>query len=355
MYTRETHDIPKSFVKGGKPVFGTFRGHPVRFDIRGVYRPYAVMPLPVFITNLRIKSRLVFSFDAGEYIGRISFIDAKVVGFSEVVFWNKTTKQKFVYHSLLGPKKRLVPHDLESASTSNFSKKRRTLISWDRKKNKLSVKFDLKGDSVRPNAKASLSAIFSDSQFAEMTSVRPNPTFRRSCASYDSVLPLRGTVTLSYRNGEKKEMQSEDGISFFSMIRSYMMFSSHGESVSGFGHIDENVLSFKISAESHEAVNPERYNCNVLFYNGKATALPPAVITHYSGMNQKWVIQDTENMIDLTFTPLSSSVNSINALVVRSIYHTIYGVFEGTFVTADGEKISFKSLSGIAEKYLIRL
>ena len=206
MYTRDLQEIPPSFVLNGRPVFGTFRGHPRRFDIRGVYRPYGVIPLPTFITNLRIKSRLIFSFNIGEYIGRISFIDAKIAGFSEVVFWNKNTSQRFAYHSLMGPRKRLIPHNLEAASTSNYSKRRYTRISWNREQNRLSVIFDLKGDSVRPSARGAFSAEFNDSQFAELTSVRPNPTLRRSYASYSSVLPLHGSLTLAYNSGETKTM-----------------------------------------------------------------------------------------------------------------------------------------------------
>ena len=102
-------------------------------------------------------------------------------------------------------------------------------------------------------------------------------------------------------------------------------------------------------------MDTDKYNCNVLFYDGKSTPLPPVVISHYSGMDKKWIIQDTENMVDLVFTPVSICVNNVNALIVRSVYHTIYGSFEGTLITASGEKVSFKSLAGISENYLIRL
>ena len=355
MYTRDLQEIPPSFVLNGRPVFGTFRGHPRRFDIRGVYRPYGVIPLPTFITNLRIKSRLIFSFNIGEYIGRISFIDAKIAGFSEVVFWNKNTSQRFAYHSLMGPRKRLIPHNLEAASTSNYSKRRYTRISWNREQNRLSVIFDLKGDSVRPSARGAFSAVFNDSLFAELTSVRPNPTLRRSYASYSSVLPLHGSLTLAYNSGETKTMSESDGVCSFDMTRTYMKFRSHGKSVLGFGEINGKKIAFKLASESHESVDTDKYNSNVIYYDGKPTPLPPVVISHYSGMDKKWIIQDTENMIDLVFTPVSICVNNVNALIVRSVYHTIYGSFEGTLITASGEKVSFKSLAGISENYLIRL
>lgn len=348
--------MPESFVRSGKPVFGTFKGHPRRLDIRGVFRPYGVIPLPTFITNLRIKSRLVFSFDIGECIGHVSFIDAKIAGFSEVVFWNKSTGQRFVYHSLMGPRRRLVPHSLEAASTSNYSRSRYARISWNRSHDKLSVIFDVKGDSARPSARAALSASFSSSRFSDLTSVRPSPTLRRCSASYSASLPLAGSVSLSYKDGGTKTLSSSDaGAAFFCMTRTYMKFHSAGESVLGFGEHQGKPVSFLISSESHDAADTDRYNSNVLFYDGVPTPLPPVVITHYSGMDGKWVIQDTENMVDLTFSPVSRNVHNVNAFIVRSVYHTIYGILEGALVTSGGEKIAFKSFSGIAESYLIRL
>lgn len=347
--------MPDSFVKNSKPVFGTFQGHPKRFDIRGVFKPYGTVPLPTFITNLRIKSRLTFSFDIGEYVGRITFIDAKIFGYSEVIFWNRETKQKFVYHSLMGMRKRFIPHDLEKASTSSYSKKRYTRISWDRAHGKLSVVFDLNGDAVRPSAHGALSADFTGQQFAELTSSRPNPTSRRCSALYNCTLPVHGTITLTYRDGEKKTISDSSGISCFDISRTYMKFRSHGEFVVGFSNIKGKNIAFRIAAESHDSVNTDKYNLNTLFYDGKATPLPPVVISHNMGFGNAWVIQDTENMVDLTFTPISLNTKKISALILRTVYRTIYGTFEGTVITADGEKITFKSLPGIAENYLIRL
>lgn len=347
--------MPDSFVKNSKPVFGTFEGHPKRLDIRGVFKPYGTVPLPTFITNLRIKSRLTFSFEIGDYIGKITFIDAKIIGYSEVIFWNKETKQKFVYHSVMSMRKRFVPHDLEFAATSSWSKKRYTRISWDRAHGKLSVVFDLNGDSVRPTAHGAISADFTSDQFAELTCSRPNPTSRRCSALYNCTLPAHGTISLSYKDGTQKTMSDSQGMASFDISRTYMKFHSNGEFVSGMGIFNGKNLAFRISAESSDAYDTDRFNHNMLFYNGKATPLPPVVITHNMGIENSWVIQDTENMIDLTFTPVSVNVKKISAIILRTVYKSVYGTFEGTLVTADGEKISFKSLPGLAENYLIRL
>ncbi|MBO4404232.1 MAG: DUF2804 family protein [Treponema sp.] len=353
MYTREILSQPGAFVKDRKPVFGTFAGHPSRLDIRGVERAYFNFPLPLILNNIRIKSRLSFYFSCCEYIGQIGFYDAKVFGFVEVVFWNKETGQKFVYKSFMGPRKRFVPHSLEKAATACYKKRRYIRISYDRSRNRLAVVMRLKGDSVRPSVKAVLFSDFGGT--AEITSVLPSPTMRRCSARYNAAFRLRGAITLESRDGTVKKSEETEGISFFDMNRTYMKFRSHGKIITAFGTAGGKPVAFRIATISQDAVNAEKYNGNIMFYDGKVTPLPPVLITHPYGINETWVIQDTEGMVDLTFLPVSDNINKVSIMVLRTVYHTIYGNFEGTLLTSEGTKVSFKALSGIAQNYIIRL
>lgn len=355
LYTREIQDLPEKFVCARKPVFGTFKGHPKRLDIRGVFRPIGVIPLPVFITNLRIKSRLTFSFSSGDFMGHMSFVDAKILGYMEAVFINPKTKQKFAYHCVTGPRKRLIPHSLEKASASTWKKSRHARISWDASAGKFAASFDLKGNGIKPHAAGTITADFVPEKIQELTSVRPNPTSRRCSATYNAVLETKSDFTFEFKDGQKSQVSQEPGIGFFDMSRTYMRFRSHGKSVIGMSRIKDKIIAFRLCEESHDAYNPDQYNFNVLFHDGRITPLPPVAITHSRGYENDWVIQDTENMVDLTFTPSASILKRISAVIARTEYRTLAGTFEGTLMDADGEKISFKSLPGIAENYLIRL
>ena len=354
MYKREMLDLPDSLVKGGKPVFGTFKGHPHFFDIRGIYRPFGVFPLPTFITDSRIKNRLIFTFKVGSCVGRVSFVDAQVVDYMEILLWNRATGQKYAYHSLLLPRKNFVPDNMEKGSACNYLTGRYARVGWNRVKNKLSVVLDLKGDAERPFVRASFTGSY-DGLFSELVSVRPDGSFKRSRANYNSMMPLKGHIIMLYKNGETKTMSDNKGLGAFDITKSFIKFRSRGKSILGFGEAGGKAITFRMAAESENAVAADEYNCNVLFYDGKATPLPPVVISHYRGIYKNWVIQDTENMVDLTFTPTSIVFSSVNAFVVRTVYQTMLGYFEGTLMTADGEKVSFKSLTGLTETYLIRL
>jgi len=356
LYTRKLTDAPEELVTDGKPVFGTFKNHPNRLDIRGVKRPYGILPMPTFITNFRIKSRISFYFDLGEYIGNIEFFDAKIFGYVEVCFWNKTTKQKFSYRSVMGPRKRFVPHEIESPATIICYKKSRYIrISWDRKHDKLAVIFNLHGDSVRPSANAAMIAHFSDPKTTEITTNIPAPTQRRCSALFLNSLKLHGAITLVPKTGKPITMEDSEGLSLFNISRTFLKFRTHGEFITGLGFIKDSPVSFKLSSGSQDPVDSDKYNENALFYNGTVTPLPPIRITHPFGMMEKWIIQDTENMVDLTFTPISESTHTISAFFIRTQYHTIYGSYEGALLTSSGEKIAIHNLQGLAKRYLIRL
>ena len=104
---------PPALVKNGHALFGTFAGHVSQLDIRGLHSPFGGVPLPVFISNFRIKSSLLFNFNAGPYQGLISFFDNKMFGLVEIDLWNKENGRKYVYRNLMGPRHRFIPHNLE--------------------------------------------------------------------------------------------------------------------------------------------------------------------------------------------------------------------------------------------------
>ena len=104
-----------------------------------------------------------------------------------------------------------------------------------------------------------------------------------------------------------------------------------------------------------DAVNSDDYNDNLLSVDGEVTCLPSVYITHPFGSSKKWIIQDTEGMIDLTFEPQSIDDRTLNVIALRRVSKSLYGKFEGTLLTGKGEKLSFKNLSGIINSSSLRL
>lgn len=343
-------------MKAGKPVFGTFSGLPERIDIRGVRNPYSAFHfLPPLVTNLRIKSRLSYFFNIGNYVGCIEFFDAKVFGFEELTFWEKSSKRRFVYRAVMGPRKRFIPHSLRSGFVMNSSRRRYSRISWDKEYRKFSFMFHMEAGKHVPASNAAFLSRMDSEDVVSLTTCNPSPTSRRCSLHFMQSMPIHGALSAKDADGSTKLMDDSEGICFFDIARHYMKFHSQGEYLTGLGQTGGRNLTFRLEISSQDAVDSYAHNANVLFIGGKATPLPPVRITHNHDPMKTWNIQDTEGMVDLLFTPLSDSNNLVSTLILKAEYHTIFGTFEGTLMTADGEKICFKSLEGIAKKYWIRL
>ena len=356
MYTREIKSPPEKIIHNGKIEFGTFKGLLQNLDIRGVRTPFAVIPLPKAITNLRIQSSLMFCFNIGSYIGTVDFFDHKIFGFADVVFWNKENGRKYAYRSFMGPRRRFIPHNMNVGFCASFNKKRYIRISWDHQRDRLSMLFNLKGDSSRPSAQSAFIAHYSDSSICEMSTVIPAPSKRRCSATFSTSAQIHGTLSLGKTKlSEEINQENLDGSALFSINRAYYNFHSISEFIVATGQIDGKKFSFQIFTTKENAVDTDNINGNILCVNGECTPLPPVTITHPFGYAKSWVIQDFENMVDLTFTPASVNYRDVSFFIVKSQLRTIFGTFEGVIKTKDGESLVLNNFEGIAKNQLLRL
>ncbi|WP_407425160.1 DUF2804 domain-containing protein [Treponema sp.] len=356
MYTREIRTPPEKIIHNGKIEFGTFDGLLRKLDIRGVKAPFAGFPFPALITNFRIQSSLLFMFNIGSYIGTVDFLDHKIFGHADVVFWNKENGRKIAYRSFMGPRRRFIPHNMETGFCASFNKKRYIRVSWDHPRDKLSMIFNLKGDSSRPSAQAAFIAHYSNSNFREMATVIPYPSKRRCSATYIANPLIHGTLSLEKtRNSEETVQQNADGQAVLCINRAYYNFHSNSEFIIATGEVEGKKITFQIFTTQENAVDTENINSNILYVNGETTLLPPVTITHPFGLSKKWIIQDFENMVDLTFTPVSDNHRDVSFLVMKSQMRTIFGTFEGVIKTKNGDDIVLHNFEGIAKNHLLRL
>ncbi|WP_294428212.1 DUF2804 family protein [uncultured Treponema sp.] len=356
MYTREIKTPPEKIVHSGRIEFGTFSGLLPRLDIRGVRTPFAGFPFPTVITNFRIQSSLMFMFNIGSFIGTVDFFDHKVFGFADVVFWNKENGRRFAYRSFMGPRRRFIPHNMKIGFCASFNKKRYIRVSWDHQRDRLSMIFNLKGDSSRPSAQAAFIAKYSDSAMCEMAVVVPAPSKRRCSASYIATPQIHGSISLEKTKLSEEVNQADfDGHALLCITRAYHNLHTLAEFVIGAGEINGKKVSFQIFTTQENAVDSENINENILCVDGECTPLPPVTITHPFGLSRKWVIQDFENMVDLTFMPSSDNRRDVSFLVMKSQLRTIFGTFEGVIKTKDGEDIVLHNFEGIAKKQFLRL
>lgn len=95
---------------------------------------------------------------------------------------------------------------------------------------------------------------------------------------------------------------------------------------------------------------------NALFYKGHIHKLGEAVFNipkDREGRHdylKSWIIGTDDGRLSTTFMPILDRADKINAVVVCSDQHQVFGRFSGTAKLDDGTEIKFKDLIGFAEK-----
>ena len=350
MYSRNFQNPPEAIVQKGKANFGTYNNISPRIDIKGMRAPYAGLPLPVFISNLRIKSRLDYVFETKNFIGFTEFFDFKIMGTARIIFWNKETGKKHAYFSFMGLRRRFIPISTTAGTCISFNKKRFIKVFWGKNHQQIAMRFNVKGDSVRPDCSGSFFSSMYSENHSDNLFVNPSPVSSRCSATWFTTMQMQGKMVIN-----NEEADNSKGIAAMMINRTYLKLHSISSIFWGIGKVKDKNIIFQLKNSNLDAADSDSYNDNLLTVNGEQTALPPVYMTHPFGMNKDWIIQDTESMVDLTFTPVSLDSNSRNFIVLRTAYTSIYGLFSGVLLDHNGQKIILKNFPGILNRNLVRL
>lgn len=90
---------------------------------------------------------------------------------------------------------------------------------------------------------------------------------------------------------------------------------------------------------------------NMLFYEGKAHKLGDVEfqIPRESYL-KPWKILDTEQRLELEFTPILDRAADLNVLVIQSDQHQVFGRMNGYAILDDKRRLEIRDLTGFAEK-----
>ena len=91
---------------------------------------------------------------------------------------------------------------------------------------------------------------------------------------------------------------------------------------------------------------------NAIILNNRIHKLEQVKFDYTSGDYMKpWKFTDTENRLDLTFTPFKDRLAQTNLGIITSKVHQMFGRYNGFAVTDEGEKIQITDLVGFAEEH----
>jgi len=350
-YTRTITPAPRRPVENSVPLFGSYSGMFHTFDIRGLKKPFGNLPIPSFITDIRVTDTIRLLFCDNTLIGEIEFFYGGYFALMETTLWNRQTNRPLAYRQLLPTGFVHLPKYIAYSVAACRVRRRYVRIFSRLSKGMLYADFDFLASNDRPSCEGRLAFHAREAQCTDYSAVIPSFVNRRCQAVYFRSFTVDGWV--SFGHNYDMQLDRASAVGFLDFRKTYTSLHTKRAVVIGLGSIDGIQVCFHLS--NSIAPDSYNYNDNILFYGGQRLPLPPVRITYPFGSSNNWVIQDTENMVDLTFTPNAVSQRDLNILICRRNYKTVYGTFEGSFLTGDGKQLKLKGFPGIAKKVRMRM
>lgn len=114
---------------------------------------------------------------------------------------------------------------------------------------------------------------------------------------------------------------------------------------------DKQLTGFNLT--DNQSIDPEKYNENCLWVDGKMSLLPAVKFSRPDGDEGTWQIKDSYGMVDLTFRPVSMGEINMDLLVLKVRYRGPFGYCDGTITDRSGRRVEIKDYFGMGEdKYL---
>ncbi len=94
---------------------------------------------------------------------------------------------------------------------------------------------------------------------------------------------------------------------------------------------------------------------NALILDNKIHKLEAVPFDYTTGDYMKpWKFKDSEGRLDLTFTPFTERIATTRLGIIDSEVHQMFGHYDGTAITDEGENIVIQNLVGFAEEHHAR-
>jgi hypothetical protein len=339
---------PECIVEKGAFALGRFGTPFRRANMLDVSHPFHY-PIPRILKNWRLKEWQAYQFGDQRWFFFASLHNAKVCSLVLFIAYDRERKKRYLI-------RRFIPGGIfrftESLSGSNvYYRGARTLLESACDFDSGSIRFTVMRGSRDPERRFSGRFHFSCLPKVSAPNVVCLPLgLNRAMYSTKILMPMEGEFSVG---GESHRFEGPSSMGILDDNKGYYPYRLRYDWLTGFG-IDAKGRRMGFNLTDNQVRDQTRYNENCLWINNKVWPLPPVKVTRPQGSSGDWIIQDTEGMVDLIFTPEVSNDVRFNLGVIESDYHGPLGSFRGFVANGEGEKIQAELLYGVGEKEYLR-
>lgn len=310
----------------------------------------AVFPVPRFLKNWRLKEWQHFALVNDDFYISLALFNAKTLALAQVCVYDRRNKNVHFYERKAAPWKVQIPTALWNAEAVYQTKGFTLRISNRLTDGMHRIEFEIEATKQLP-ALQGIFTCFEDLKHCEPLVVSLPFDDRRAMYSHKFICPIEGTLKL---DGREICFQRENSYGLIDIHKGYYPYVMKWHWATGGGYdANQKLIGFNLTA--NQVKNPEQYNENCVWIDGKIHLLPAVCFTFDSGdLYQTWKIRDEYGMVDLSFRAQAIRTVDINALILVSRYRAPFGFFDGTIRTEAGQELIIKDYFGMCEDFYLR-
>ena len=344
---RHLEPPPGALVTKGRVQFGHFSGGIRRPNLIDAKRPFGV-PVPRSLRDLRLKEWQAMQLGNGRIFIHVALFQAKSLAMVQVKLYDRETREKRVFEKPVLPGAFRVAQGLFGTRTVYAKRGTRVAFENDLGNGTLLLRLDLKKRWGFPAVKAEISL---DTRVTEPLVVSIPFGKNRGMYSHKGLFPATGRVVI----GKNEHVfRRDNGYAFIDDHKGYYDYRMRWDWLTGAMHdAAGKLVGFNLTRNA--SIDPEGFNENCLWRDGKITLLPAVRFSRESkGSQEIWRVRDDAERVDVEFSVEAQGDVKLNLGVIKSNYRGPFGHVRGRLVGASGEPLELDGVFGMAEDFDLR-
>ncbi len=363
---RRAVEPPKSMVdEKGKVVFGTFSRE---FEVMDLVKAKKPTALPNCFNRLKLTLWEASEVHLKNGVLLAVVCDMGIFGKTLNIFYDKRTKKTYCWDTNLKSKDTQIAPNLINGAVAyaetpvsfvkyvnNFQDGKaelsgkhegKCLITVPRK-DKTAVK------AIKENyGEATISYNFNLTRLSDPCVASIPFGKNRPLYSQKDFFKAEGSLII---NGEEM-LTDEDSTAIIDDHRGYYPRRAHYDWVTTMGkcEVDGKMQYLAFNLTRNQSIDQEKYNENILWFEGKSSILPPVKFTRNPETKDfkdyaEWYVKDEHDMVNLTFKVYSLNPMIMHAGIVNIDYYVTFGELQGYLRDEDGKKYILDGMLGMGE------
>jgi len=339
---------PEALVEQGKFNVGKYKTPFKTVNFQQSENPYWIKT--DFVKNIQTREWQAFQVNNEQYFVMIAIYNAKKISLLQCIIFDKTQQKKYKYEAKVSPLKMSISNGLYNTKSSYHSKHINYNIEHDIEQHWLSIRIEWKMSKDLPALIFHVEGNHNIHQYEPLVVCLPFSE-KRAMYSHKCLMPAKGNMQLGNENivflPENSSIIIDDHKGYYPYVTRYNWVTALG--------FDKNKNRIGLNITHNQALNPEKFNENCLWINGKLIDLPFCTFQRENGDRNTWQISDSKHRVQLKFTPKVDNFVHMNVLLFHSNYYGPYGELSGTIQMEDGSIINIENLFAMGEIFYLRL